>query len=391
MQVVIVVKVAIFSNTAVPSVNGVAISIEVLRRTLLEMGLEVHLLAPAPAKRWSQEDDMFHCYPSIALQSDYRMALLSRPIERWLATQKFDVIHAQHPNLVGRRGLEYAEESGTPSILTIHTQYRQYIPWRGLRRMFGPFVDAMVRRSCSQCTLVTTPGTDMQRELLDMGVQDPLHIPNPVDLDLFTPVPGYAFRKLCGVGPRELLIGYVGRLSPEKGLELLIEAAGLFLPELPAAKLVIVGDGPSRSALEHQAVLQPDHDRIIFTGQVPHDRVAECYGGLDAFVSPSTSEVNSLTFLEALACGAPPIVMDAAGSRDMVVPGINGVLVPVNRGAAGIATAIVNLASNKEARESLSRLAIESARRYDRRTVASQWIELYERAIREHRKKQRCA
>ena len=171
-------------------------------------------------------------------------------------------------------------------------------------------------------------------------------IPNGVDTERFQPDRNPELRGQ--LGPGGVLFGYVGQLRPEKNLGLLIQAFAL--ANIESAKLVLIGDGPCRPELEHQARGLGVLGKVIFTGNV-QDPVPYL-GALDVFVMSSVSEQMPMSLLEAMACGLPALCTDVGDIREMLGEAGSPVVVPSENPGA-YADAMRLLACNVETRAAL--------------------------------------
>jgi len=379
-------RVAIYTNTYWPTVNGVAISIANLRAGLQELGHSVHIFAPAPVGFDSAEDQAgVSRFPSLPapVEADYHLALPVAPrVTRALLKHKFDIVHTHHPMWVGVWGQWYARWMNLPLVTTIHTQYEIYSKLVPLPDdMVDQYLRLQVKTYCNRCDLITTPASSSRERLLTMGVERPIEvIYNPTDLSALWDADGSAIRRQYGCGPDDLLMGYVGRLAPEKNLSALLDAAEIMLPQLPQLRLLLVGDGPSRQALQKRAGKIPGGDRIFFAGRIDHSLIPQYDAALDVFITPSMFEVQPLSFAEAMAAGTPVIAMDAPGSNDMVEDGVNGRLVPPAEQGQGLARVSMELLRDPAALRATSERARNWANRYDRMTVVRRVLDAYEQA-----------
>jgi glycosyltransferase involved in cell wall biosynthesis len=133
-----------------------------------------------------------------------------------------------------------------------------------------------------------------------------------------------AARRALGLMSQNIVIGTLGRLYPEKNQKLLLEAFALLLPKLPQAKLLLVGDGPSRPELEQQAARLNIAGKIIFAGW--QSAVYRYLKAMDIYVLPSLYEGHSGSILQAWACRLPVVGANTTGIRDLIVDGQNGLL-----------------------------------------------------------------
>lgn len=373
--------------------NGVAISTQNIAIGLREMGVDVHVYAPAPpGYDISDSDPYIHWLSSVKHKpTGYAIALPVFRRHKQRRRQRiapFDLIHTQHQLHVGLWGKMVAKFYGLPLVNTYHTQlklYAEHIPLFPARWTY-PFLDYAVRRYCQGCDLVTTPGAGARERLLDLKVETPIKvIYNPIDLKPYQEASGQAVRQQLGCQPDDPIIGYVGRLSSEKNLEALVKATAVILPVLPKLRIVIVGDGPSRSKLEHMASALPDATRIHFVGRKEQREVPLWVAAFDVFCSPSPSEVQPLSFAEAMAARTAMVVMGVPGGEEMVRDGLDGRLVPW-RDNWGDGEELARILA--ETLQSASRLqemksnAAASAQRYDKLSICRQWLETYEEVIR---------
>ncbi|NPV45467.1 MAG: glycosyltransferase [Armatimonadetes bacterium] len=380
-------RIAIFTNTYWPTVNGVAISVANLKRGLEAAGHEVWVFAPSPPGfDRAQDEPGVVRFPAVAapVEADYPLAVpCSRAVVRTLRQLNFDLVHTEHPMWVGSWGAWYARCTRRPLVTTIHTQYETYSRLIPLpNALVDAYLRAQVRAYCNSCDWVTTPAASARDRLLARGVKAPIEVVyNPTDLSECFRADGRALRRELGTSDGELLLGYVGRLAPEKGLPDLIKAAGLVLQRLPQARLIVIGDGPSRPKIEAMARALPNGDRVRFLGRVPHDRVPEHQAALDLFITGSQMEVQPLSFAEAFATGTPIVAYDVPGNNDMIEDGVTGRLVPPQEGANGLAAAAIELLTSPDTLARLSANARTCSQRFDQPQVVQRMLEVYQWAI----------
>lgn len=158
-------------------------------------------------------------------------------------------------------------------------------------------------------------------------------MPNPVDMDLFSPVsPAQkaSLRHSLGLPASGHLMCFAGRLAPEKCLPTLLEAFALVLASEPKARLLIVGDGPERKALDTLAASLGIDSSIHFTGRAEPNQIPGFMQASDSFALLSALEGFPVALLEAMAAGLPPIVSDIPANRQLISEGSSGYIVPLN-------------------------------------------------------------
>jgi len=257
-----------------------------------------------------------------------------------------DVLHAHLPNahllaaLIGRL-------SGRPVLATIHGRQLQTSDLEA-HRAAGTFLSTVCRHSYYHA--------------LGVGV-DPRAlscIPNGVDTQRFQPAasrPG-TLRARLRLGDDTPLVGFVGRLSPEKGPEVFVRAAMLLRHLAPAAHCVVCGDGPMRESLQQLIARLELDDRVHLLG-VCHD-MPEVYHQLDVWVSTSHSEALPLALMEAMASGLPVVATRVGGVPDAVEHGLSGWLVPP-RDFEAVASAVAGLLGSSEQRARMGQRGRERA------------------------------
>lgn len=217
-----------------------------------------------------------------------------------------DVVHLASPFVLGWQGLRAADRLGIPTVAIYQTDIPGYAQRYGMPGA-QPALAQHVARIHQRATLTLAPSSSSIADLRAMGVDRLRLWARGVDAERFRPERrSEAWRR--SVAPNgETIVGYVGRLAPEKQVEDLA-----VLADLPNTKVVIVGDGPSRSALEK---LLPD---AAFLGFLGGDRLAEAVANFDLFVHPGENETFCQTIQEALASGVPVVATGRGGPLDLV-------------------------------------------------------------------------
>jgi glycosyltransferase involved in cell wall biosynthesis len=321
-------RLCVVSETHVPEINGVALMLERLLDELRRAGIDVSVVRPRqrhesrPALRAAQEMVVagfpLPGYPALrfgfpALAGLWRRFRRDRP----------DVVHLVTEGPLGWAALFAARLCGIPTTSSFHTNFPEYGRHYGYGEAFA--------RSCLRAfhnltrkTLAPTPALAAELEgqgyrrlgLLGRGVDTRRFRPEQRDREL---------REMWRVEAADPVVLHVGRLAPEKNVELLIELAGQLERRAPRARLVVVGDGPSGPRLR---AAMP---RAIFCGQVVGGDLAAHYASADVFVFPSLTDTFGNVVLEAMASGLPVVAFDrgaaalhlgaARGFDDNVAPG----------------------------------------------------------------------
>ncbi len=382
-------RIAVFTNTYRPMLNGVANVVAAYRDSLCRRGHEVYVFAPDPADRDRDTADKILRFPSVEAptQVDYHLAMpFSLPIMRTLHRTDFDIVHTHHPLWVGVWGQWYAQWAGLPLITTVHTEYQIYSDLVPLPvTMVEDFLSRRVGKYCNKCNMVTTPVESMRQKLRSAGVSTKIELlPNPTDLSAFAEPDGALIRKRIGAGDEDTVLGFIGRLSAEKNLAFVVHAAKLVLERHPNCRLLMVGDGSARPGLEELVANLGISDRTCFTGETPHEQIPHYQAAVDIFITASESETQPLAYSEAMAVGTPVIAVDAPGSQDMIEHLHNGVLTDLGEGPQGLAEAACMLIEDRQLYAAISRRAKVWARRYDISSATDKLLGLYEEVLAHH-------
>lgn len=282
-----------------------------------------------------------------------------------------DLIHITGPSDVGQLGAYLAHTLGIPLVASWHTNVHEFAQSR-LEALLRRAPAAAVRRLSAAAgrqslrlvldfyrlaRLLLAPNDELAG-LLRRATNRPVHLmTRGVDTRLFTP------RRRTRTGG-EFVIGYVGRLSPEKNVRLLAALEAILVARAaPPFRFVVVGDGSERAGLAGRMT------RADFTGVLTGDALAAAYANFDVFVFPSDTDTYGNVVQEAFASGVPVIATGCGGPRYLVQDGVNGFLRPE---VTGQADAVCDLMRNPGRAAAMGLAARESAR-------SASWPRVFER------------
>lgn len=304
------------AESFLPHMNGVTGSVLHVLRELAEAGHETLVIAPrAPGPDLAGVDlDRAALLRSVPLPSYPQVRVVFARAARLAGILRAfapDVIHLASPFVLGWQGVRSADLLRVPTVAVYQTDVVAYARRYGMPRATA-MVQAHVARLHRRATLTLAPSSASIAQLERLGV-DRLHRwGRGVDAERFTPDRrDEAWR--AAVAPGEIIVGYVGRLAPEKQVDDL-----RVLADLPGVRLVIVGDGPSRPLLERAL------PAAVFLGHLSGDTLAAAVASFDVFVHPGESETFGQTIQEALASGVPVVATGAGGPVDLVRSSVDG-------------------------------------------------------------------
>lgn len=371
-------RVAIFTETFLPKVDGiVSILCQVLRR-LDEQGHQTILFAPAGApaeyagaKVVGVGGFRFPIYPEL------RVSIPSGRNFDQVRTFQPDLVHAVNPFFLGPFGLNYARRLNLPTVASFHTDVARYAKHYG-GGFFAPLLWAYMRKIHNSASLNLCPSSTVLRDLRAHGFERVRWWHRGVDTERFTPGPrDDALRAHLTDGhPNDFLVVYVGRHSPEKRLETirdsLFRGAGI--------RLALIGHGPSHAKLKAYYAGTP----TVFPGYMQGAELVAAYRAADVFLFPSTTETFGLVALEAMACGTPVIAARTGGVLDIVRDGVNGLYFDPER-PEQIGELVRQLQGAPAWRNELAANALAHAQSRPWQSTMDQLIDYYRLAIRTFR------
>ena len=325
-------RILMMTNTYSPHVGGVARSVLSFSKALRQQGHQVLVVAPTFAGQPAHEEGVLR-WPALHRfhHSDFSMPLPAvvglHARLRQFAPQ---IVHSHHPFLLGDTALRVAAERSLPVVFTHHTMYERYthnLPLNSDR--ISRFATELATGYCNLCTAVIAPSATLADCLRRRGVEVPIEvIPTGIDLQRFATGEGARCRQQHAIPAKALLLGYLGRLAPEKNLGFLAAAVADFLCQRPQAHFLLAGEGSERASLLQHFSAAGVAGRIHTLGVLPSKELADAYRAMDVFVFASQSETQGLVLAEAMAAGTPVVAVDAPGVREIVRDGENGRLLP---------------------------------------------------------------
>jgi glycosyltransferase involved in cell wall biosynthesis len=327
-------RVAVVSETYPPEVNGVAATIARVVDGLRDRGHELQLVRPRQGRGDEALQDQGFAevlmrglpiprYPQLKMGLPSRQQLL-----RLWASQRPDVVHIVTEGPLGWSALQAASHLKLPVVSDFRTNFHAYSRHYGVAWLRTPIM-AYLRKfhNRTSCTMVPTEG--LRAELQAAGFRGLRVVSRGVDTRQFDPSRrSVALRASWGARPTDLVVLCVGRLAAEKNLDVLLRAFESLKAEDPSARLVLVGDGPERAALQQRC------PEAHFAGLRRGDDLAAHYASADLFLFPSVTETFGNVVPEAMASGLPVVGFDYAAARQMVRHGDNGLLVAYDDGEA---------------------------------------------------------
>lgn len=375
-------RIAIFSDSALPVLNGVSVSIDALVRELRHFGHSVHIFTAA---HFGYRDPDPNTYRFPAMETPwtkgYPLAFPPfYPLLTHFRRNRFDVVHTHTPWTIGFVGLRWAQSEGVPVVSTYHTHYDKYthyipfVPKRYLRYKIAKHtnyyynsVDQVITpseasakwlgRHSVKTPVTVIPTGSMPRQLLDRA----------------------ELRLRHQLAPDARVLLYVGRIAQEKNMEVLFAAAAKVLRENAKAVFWLVGDGPYREECAEMARCLGIGDRVRFIGFVDRHEVDAFYELADIFLFASMTETQGLVIQEAMSYGLPSVVVQGGGASSAIEHGVNGFV--VGNDPSQLAEHALGLLTDEELFARIAREASRAIRSYTTRDMTQAVLKVYDQAI----------
>lgn len=321
-------NILILTNTYTPHVGGVARSVAAFAEEYRARGHRVLIVAPEFHDMPENECGVMRI-PAIQNfnASDFSVVLPTMlALDERVDEFDPDLVHSQHPFLLGTSAVRIARRLGVPLVFTHHTLYERYTHYvpgdsPGLKR----FVIELATRYANLCDLVFAPSESVQRLLAHRGVTAPIKVlPTGVRLELFDQGDGAGFRTQTGIPDDAFVVGHLGRLAPEKNLEFLAQSVAAFVACDSRVHFLVVGSGPSEDAIRATFTRAGLEQKLHHAGVQQQQGLTDALHAMDLFAFASTSETQGMVLTEAMAAALPVVALDAPGAREVVTDRQNG-------------------------------------------------------------------
>lgn len=321
-------NIVLLTNTYYPHVGGVARSVQAFRDEYLKRGHRVLVVAPEFPDTPENETNVLRV-PAIQNfnASDFSVAL---PFHKGLTDKvddfRPDIVHSQHPFLLGMTAVRIARSRNLPLVFTHHTLYEQYTHYVPADSpILKRFVIELATRYANLSDQVFAPSESIRDLLIQRGVTAPiLVVPTGVQVEKFAHGKGGGFRAKNGIPEDAFVVGHVGRLAPEKNLEFLARSVTDFMQSCARAFFLVVGTGPSEQVIRDIFSEAGLKDRLLMCGVLEHEQLADAFNAMNVFAFSSKTETQGMVITEAMAAGTPVVGLDAPGVREVVQDKRNG-------------------------------------------------------------------
>jgi len=322
-----------FTDSYLPSRDGVVTSLLLTRRELERLGHTVYIFAPKPIKGEDEEEGVYY-FRSIGFSkySGYRIPIFPTNKCEILAGLDVDVIHTHGLLFQGLRSMLAGRALKKPVVLTFHTMVTEAAKFYN----FTPFPKWVIhlgmwtylRSLLHHSEVVIAPTYAIKNEIVHYAPRIKRFevIPTGVDVDRFhKDVDGSAIRKRYGLEDKKVIL-HLGRIAWEKNIDLVLRGFARLIEQEPDARLLLVGEGPAKKHVQKLAVDLGVESNVIFTGFVPDSELPQFYAACDVITLASKFETQGLVILEAMAVGKPASGIRYRAVAEIIKDGENGFL-----------------------------------------------------------------
>ncbi|GLT02092.1 glycosyl hydrolase [Sphingobium jiangsuense] len=377
-------RVALFSGNYNYVRDGANRALNTLVGYLLRQGAQVRVYSPTVARPAFAPTGDLVSLPSISIpgRAEYRIPLgLCPRVRRDLGRFNPDIVHISSPDPSAHRAVSWARARGVPVLASVHTHFETYFRYYNLS-FLEPVATAILRRLYRRCDALVAPSESFAQvlraqrmnydiSLWSRGIDHSLFNPNRRDL---------AWRRDLGIGDGEVVIGFLGRLVMEKGLDVFSETIDVLKRRSVPHRVLVVGDGPARGWFE---------DRLpgaVFVGFQANEALARAVASMDVLFNPSVTETFGNVTLEAMACAVPALGARATGSSTIIQDGRTGFLCEPGAVSA-FADRLESYVRDPELRIRHAQASSLEAERYHWDPINEAVLDAYKRLIATSRKK----
>lgn len=385
-------KIGIFTNNYLPNPYGVSTSIETFRRDFERRGHTVYIFAPSYPGYIDKNKNVFR-YPSFDIEFKIKFPLAipySWKMRKIIKNLDLDIIHAQHPALLGTAAMRWARKltrrkggKKVPLIFTWHTLYDQYAHFASIipSSIAARYMIRKAVKYANRADVVIVPTDSITKKLRDWGVKKKIiPVPTGVVEEEFQLADREIIRNKYGIRKEETLLLLVSRLTTEKNILFVVRAVKNILRGNKQVKLLVAGGGYLLAEIVKIAEKEGVIDSIFLAGEVAHNQLKNYYAAGDIFVYGSKSETQGMIISEAMYMGLPIVAVDATGTNSLVLNRANGFLVKEDE--KEFSAAVMKLIDDKNLREKFG----ETSRRIAKQNFissicADKLVSLYEQLI----------
>jgi len=378
-------KIAFFTETYLPNIDGVVVAIVTIRKELEKLGHQIWVLSSGDGRsKKENKDPKVSYYPSVtfAPYPQYKLAITTHGARNILNKNKIDIIHSHSMGPMGMGAIYCARMLGKPVIGTLHTNIQDATHYITSVKMAQEFMKKAIWRYLNlyynQCDMTLAPSNTIGKLCKENGINNVAVIPTGIDIKVFKPA-----KSRKGKDGR-INVLYVGRLVKEKNLDVVIKSALIVAEKIKNVHFTIIGVGPAIGYYENLAKQEGVDHLFTFIGLIEQQKeLVKHYQEADIFAFPSIFETQGLSGMEAMACGLPVAGANYLAIPDFVKDGYNGYLFD----PFDIDDCANKIIKTIEDRSKLRKGAIETGKIYSSKKCTAELLKIYYRALKENKGK----
>ena len=367
-------RVALFSGNYNYTRDGANQSLNKLVGHLLDRGVHVRVYSPTTDTPAFPPTGDLVSVPGVPLplRDEFKLARgITSAINRDLEAFRPNIVHLSAPDWLGHRALSWGRKRNLATFMSMHTRFETYPPYYHLG-FTVPLVIHLLTRFYNRADQIVVPAPSSAELLRGWGVKTPMSIwSRGIDHDRFNPqARSLAWRRSLGIQDDEVVVGFLGRLVLEKGLDIFADVVNELTRRGVRHRVMVVGKGPAQDWFAERV------PEAIFTGFQSGDALGRAVASMDIFFNPSVTETFGNVTSEAMATAVPVVAARATGAVDLIEDGVNGFLVPP-RDVGAYADAIQRLAEDAALRARAGAAGHQMAQQYRWDTVNEAVITAY--------------
>lgn len=388
-------RIAIFSDTYTPDINGVATSTKILKDELINHGHEVLVVTselPSESDYEDDPNDNILRVPGLEIQAlyGYRACnIYSFKGMKEIKSMNIEVIHVQTEFGIGIFGRIVGEALNIPVVYTYHTMWADYSHY--VNPINSTAIDGLIKKAITRISKfygdksaeLIVPSIKTKEALEKYGLHKNMHIiPTGLELDKFDPKNKddkliNQIKEKYGIKD-QFIVTFLGRIAKEKSIDVLIDAMKEIVKKNDNILCLIVGGGPYLDELKELVKDDQIEKYIIFTGPKLSQEVPSYYHLSNVFVSASVTETQGLTYIEAMASGIPAVARYDQNLENVIIDGVNGYFFKETNELVSILLNMMNSDCSKMARE-----AYLHAMKFSSEVFYEKVIDVYKLAIKQ--------
>ncbi len=386
-------NIAIFTNNYLPNPYGVSTSVEGFRHGLMKSGHTVYIFAPQWGDEANDNEEGIYRYPSVKAPAkiDFSMVVpYSSKMDKIIEDLDFDIVHAQHPNLLGTVASKWATKKNVPLVFTWHSLYDRYTHYISFvpEKLSGIWAMKNAAGFAMDCDEIIIPTNSIAKIIKGAGVEhDRISVvPSGVDEKLFAFPNGKAIRQKYKITDDKILLGTVSRLTEEKNVLFLVNAIAEVLQKNKNSIFICGGEGDLSDEMKDIFQNKKVNNQVIFAGRIEREDVKNYLDAFDIFVYASTSETQGTIVTENMYIGKPIVAVNENGVGDLIKNNVNGLSTKENK--KDFITAVQELIDDEEKRSKMGISARKIAQeKYTTTACTENLLSVYEKAIKYHKTK----